>query len=32
MFFWLQRNTPLGARKILSVEEQYEKLKDGTMD
>jgi len=27
-----QRNTPLGARNILSVEEQYEKLKDGTMD
>ena len=26
------RNTPLGARKILSVEEQYEKLRDGTLE
>jgi hypothetical protein len=26
------RNTPLGARKILSVEEQYDRLKDGTLD
>ena len=25
-------NTPLGARKILSIEEQYEKLRDGTME
>ena len=26
------RNTPLGARRILSVEEQYEKLRDGTLE
>jgi hypothetical protein len=26
------RNTPLGARKILSIEEQYEALKDGTIE
>eukprot|EP00802_Teleaulax_amphioxeia_P015142 Tamp_15225.p1 GENE.Tamp_15225~~Tamp_15225.p1 ORF type:complete len:307 (+),score=58.71 Tamp_15225:43-921(+) len=26
------KNTPLGARNILTVEEQYERLKDGTLD